>query len=432
MERANSQSVLQVAAILPQDVRQQCRALSQAGLLQTVIGSLIYTEGGAVDRSFKILDQTFGTQVALTTERRRLSAVSPGILSSQVWPELWTRLGKRLGLLDSGSDTADRYLDRIDRAASRRLKSRTQVVVGREDCCLQSFRAARRFGARCLYDLPTTHYQTVRAIMEREHAEFPDAEVEQPWVKEYSPARNSRKDAELAAADQLLVPSQFVRQSLVRAGVAPERISVIPFGCEPVPALARKAEISIQKQTLLYVGHLSVRKGTPRLLKAWRRLAAHRTHTLRLIGAVHLSAKFLADYTGLVEMVPRLPRSELSKHYASSYAFVMPAAAEGFAVVITEALAHGLPVIASENSGAAGFMMHEKEGLLYSFADEEKLCEALERVLSRPDEVAEMSARAVALAERWTWQQYREAFLRLIQTLMAIKPAHACDGRNSN
>jgi glycosyltransferase involved in cell wall biosynthesis len=413
--------VLCVSPVLPQDVRHQCQALNDAGLLDKVVCSVAYAEGGRIEKTFRLLDRALGTQTLRGTERRRFGAVSPNAIYSRWWPELSVRLAGRLRLLPSGPSATDRYLGQIDRAASRHVKPAIKLVIGREDGCLRTFEAAKRVGATCLYDLPTTYYAKVRAIMEREALEFPGASSQDGWEQEYRPARNDRKDSELRAADHVLVPSQFVRTSLIDAGIPADRISAIPFGCQPLQARLQRQPSSGDKKVLLCAGHLSVRKGTPRLLRAWKRLGAYRTHSLRLIGSMHLSPRFFSEYEGLVEYVPQMPRAELSKHYATSYAFVMPAAAEGFAVVITEALSHGLPVVASENSGAAGFMTHEREGLLYPFEDEGKLCAAIDHMLSHPEQVAEMSRAASALAERWTWKHYRAAFLSLIEKLSGYK-----------
>jgi glycosyltransferase involved in cell wall biosynthesis len=263
--------------------------------------------------------------------------------------------------------------------------------------------------------MPTTHYQRVRTIMEREQAAFPGASLSQLAEDEYSPARNQRKDEELASADHVLAPSQFVRDSIMAAGVPEEHITVIPFGCQPVENITAAGNGSPREKVLLAVGNLCLRKGTHRLLRAWKRLGAHKTHTLRLVGSIELSASFLADYSGLFEHVPRLPRPELARHYATSLAYIMPAAAEGMAVVITEALSYGLPVIASENSGAKGFISHGGEGLLYPFEDEDRLCECLEQFLSGKVDIDGMREAAYGLANRWTWRHYRESFLALVR-----------------
>jgi len=96
----------------------------------------------------------------------------------------------------------------------------------------------------------------------------------------------------------------------------------------------------------------------------------------------------------------------------------MPGAAEGFAIVITEALSHGLPVVASSNSGADGLITDGKEGIIYPFGNDDRLCAALDRVLSRPEETAAMGRAAYELAQRWTWSDYRRAFVSLARRLL--------------
>jgi glycosyltransferase involved in cell wall biosynthesis len=398
-------------------VRQQARALGDAGLLERLVSSWAYPERGELATSLSWLDRLLGTRLGAATERRRLGQVPGRALSSPVWPEAWSRLGTRLGLVRAGPAAADLTFAGVDRAASRQLPEAVGLVLGREDSCLRTFRAARNRGAVCLYGLPTAYYRAVRSIMEREAAEFPGAWPGLDWDEEYRPARNRRKDAELAAADHVLVPSAFAAASLADAGVPPQQVSTIPFGCQPQPE--GPPDGTARQRVVLYVGNLNLRKGTARLLRAWKRLGAHHTFRLRLIGRLELTPRFLVDYAGLYEHLPRMPRKELTRHYAGSYAFVMPAAAEGFAVVITEALSHGVPVIVSNNTGAGGFVTDGQEGLLYPFGDDDKLCAALDRVLSRPAEAAAMGQAAYALAQRWTWRNYREAFVSLVRRLLA-------------
>jgi glycosyltransferase involved in cell wall biosynthesis len=412
----SARSVLFVTPVLPQDARNQLQALFEAGVLNKVVCSLSYVRGGRIDSGLRWLDHVLGTKFITATERRRLDTVPTEIVSSHIWPELWEQVRRRLYVSRRCPRTTDRYLNRVDRAAVRRLGSEVKLVLAREDCCLHTFRAARAQDIHCLYDMPTTHYQRVRAIMEREGTAFPGASVLQLTEDEYSPARNHRKDEELANADHVLVPSQFVGDSITAAGVPEDHITVIPFGCQPVENVAAATNGGPRKKVFLAVGNLCLRKGTHRLLRAWKRLGAHRTHTLRLVGSIELSAAFLADYSGVFEHVPRLPRPELARYYATSLAYIMPAAAEGMAVVITEALSHGLPVIASENSGATGFITQGQEGLLYPFDDEDRLCECLERFLSGQADIDSMREAAYALAKRWTWRHYRDNFLALIRS----------------
>jgi glycosyltransferase involved in cell wall biosynthesis len=411
--------VFLVTPVLPQDARHQLQALLEAGLLNHMVCSLSYVRGGRIDSGLRWLDRMLGTKFIATTERRRLDAVPTGVVSSHIWPELWEHVRRRLHLSHRCPVTTDRYLKRVDQAAARRLGSEVKLVLAREDCCLHTFRAARAQNVRCLYDIPTTYYQRVRAIMEREEAAFPGASLPGLTDDEYSSARNQRKDEELASADHVLVPSRFVGDSIMAAGVPQERITVIPFGCQPAEDITAANNSGPRRRVFLAVGNLCLRKGTHRLLRVWKRLGAHKTHTLRLVGSIELSATFLGDYSGIFEHVPRLPRPELARHYATSLAYIMPAAAEGMAVVITEALSYGLPVIASENSGATGFISHAQEGLLYPYDDEDRLCECLERFLSGKVDIGGMREAAYALAKRWTWRHYREGFVALVRSRLA-------------
>jgi glycosyltransferase involved in cell wall biosynthesis len=317
-------------------------------------------------------------------------------------------------------DRMDYWVRLVDRLAASLVGPGVGLVIGREDAAEKSFAAAHARGISCLYDLPIAYYETVRSVMRTEIETFPDALSDSAWTHiEYAAARCRRKLREVLAADHVLVPSLFVRDSLVRVGVEPARISVIPFGCSPVGS-AESARTGLRGRgaVVLYVGHLSLRKGIPRLLRVWKRLGAYRTHTLRLVGSLHLPPRFLESYRGVFEYVPQVPRVELAKHYGLADFFVMPSAAEGMAVVITEALSHGLPLVASSHSGAGGFLTDGCEGLLYQFGDDDGLGAALEYLLSNPARVAEMRCAAYQLAKSWTWPHYRERFIQLVARLL--------------
>jgi glycosyltransferase involved in cell wall biosynthesis len=219
----------------------------------------------------------------------------------------------------------------------------------------------------------------------------------------------------LQAADHVVVASGFVRDSLQACGFPPQRVTVIPYGCDPVRA---NRDAALRRKEVLYVGNISLRKGIPRLLRVWQRLRAHLTHRLRLVGPLMLPAQFLAEYQGLFDHVPPIPRHQLAEHYARATVLVFPSAADGFGLVLNEALSCGLPVVASSHCGAPGFITPGREGLIYPFGDDDALAAALDRILSRPDEAAAMGRAAAELAQRWTWSHYRSAFYGLVMRLL--------------
>jgi starch synthase len=415
-----SRPVLHVAPVLAQDVKNQLLALEEFRLLRTAVGFFSYARGGAIDRLLTATDEAVGCNLVKKTASRCIDSAVARRTRSHLWSELVRQCTSRLCRNGFGPKAADTCQAAVDRLGASLVGPGVRLTIGREDCCLASFTATHRERGVCLYDLPTACYETVRRILTLEEAEFPDVSLHNHRAEEYSPGRSRRKQRELKAADHIIVASRFVQGTLRAVGVPAERITVIPYGCEPQHLGLSATNRTGSRKVFLYVGQISLRKGIHRLLRAWKRLAAYRTHRLRLVGSMQLAPKFVQDFAAVFEHVRSLPRADLWQHYAAAYAFVFPAAADGFGLVINEALSCGVPVVASTHSGAPGFITHGCEGLLYPYGDDDKLCAALDQVLSRPEEAAEMRKAAYELALRWTWRHYGEKFIELIMQLLEV------------
>jgi len=333
-----------------------------------------------------------------------------------LWPDIRHSLDMHAHLLGSDLLAHDEFFHRVDRMACHLVTPAIQMVVGREFGCELTFLRAQQVGVARVYHLPTVHHDTLRGILEREQAQFPDVCRSTFDPFEFQPKRLRSKESEIAMADTILCPSQFVRQSLLDAGIGEEQIKVTPFGSETawldVPRPAGPS------QTFVFVGNISARKGAHRLLRVWRQLGAHRTHRLMFVGEMHLKSSFLREFAGLYEHRPRLPREDLRDIYLRADALVLPALAEGFALVIQEALSCGTAVLASRNSGAAGFLQDGLEARLYPAQDDEALATTLEWALSHPAELAAMGQAGRARARQWTWRAFEGAVRQEIQGML--------------
>lgn len=420
-QESNRDAVL-IGAAFPPRVRHFAQALDQAQRLRALVTGFVYQEHRALEKFCSLTDHLVGTRLTRSLRRRALAGVDPYRCHRATAAEGLYQVCRRLPIIRSLKNVSREFhhLEVIDRYAARTIiDDHTKLVLGREDGALHSFHRAKQMGAYTVYDLPIAHYQTVRRILQREEAEFPGVSRKPIMAIDFAPERIDHKDAELEAADHMVVPSAFVRDSLLQAGFPAASISVLPSACEgswftetPSPEAT-----DLRQSLVLHVGQLSLRKGTHRLLLAWKKLGAYRNYRLRLIGDMHLSPSFLRDFQGCFEHVSRLPREELRKHYSSAIAFVLPSAAEGFAAVILEALSCGVPIVASRNSGAEGFVEHNKHGLLHTFGDQDELCAHLDWMLSHPKERTEMARCALHKARSWTWPDYRERFLSILGSL---------------
>lgn len=399
--------ILHVTPVMPVDEHHIEYALDRAG------------HGGPLVTSWVPTAVEHGLLRVIPFFRHRLRREPVRLFQREVcrhfWPDARHSFDLALSAYSSVLLAHDDFFARVDRAAAARIDSQTRVVVGREFGCLHTFRRAAALGIPRIYHLPTAHHQALRRILELEQRAYPGICRSTFDVGEFERHRLDNKDEELALADLILCPSEFVRGTMLEAGIADEKIRVVPFGCET-------SWLDEGRQggsgTFLFVGNISARKGAHRLIEAWKKLGAYRTHRLLMVGDMHLSPAFLRDHAGVFQHVPRMPREDLRDIYLSADAFVLPALAEGFALVILEALSCGTPVIASRHSGAEGFLQHEETALLHEAQNNESLLMALDHALSQPQELRAIGERGRAKARSWPWRLFEEKIMATTNSVL--------------
>lgn len=162
--------------------------------------------------------------------------------------------------------------------------------------------------------------------------------------------------SQLALADQIIVPSRFTAAELEQhCGVDRQRISVIPHGTCIDGRASTLPPRSKSDFSVLYLGPLSRKKGSATLLEAFERFLDHR-HDARLIIVGNLiddpgsRIAELLSHSRLkhqVSLRARVTEAELVELYRSCSVVICPSIYEGFGLPILEAMAYGLPVIAS-------------------------------------------------------------------------------------
>jgi alpha-maltose-1-phosphate synthase len=395
--------ILLVAPALPVDVAAIARILQEAGLLSCLVTR--YSPSQAVSRLLK------KSRWTKRFSRRPNSPVDRGLMTESYVADIAFQAA--LVLTGSRTKASDLAFASTDRKARRRVVKRLGAVLGREDGCEFSFRKARNIGVKTVYLLPTAYWRRVRELMTLEEERFPGICSAAADERNQSTRRLDRKESELKLADHILCPSTFVRESLRSAPATAATVNVIPFGAdESSPPFAGTGG----KPIFLYAGNITMRKGIHRLLIAWKKLKAYRTHELKLIGDMFLTHTFLADFQGMFTHIPRMSREQLRLHYVESSAFLFNAVADGFGYVIPEAMSCGVPVIASKNSGAPDIIDDRSDGILIEYGINEQLEHALEWALNRPAELAAMGQSAREKAQQLTWRTYGEelvAWLRM-------------------
>lgn len=226
--------------------------------------------------------------------------------------------------------------------------------------------------------------------------------------------------------DRLLVVSDFWRRSLrqrygvesivVTNGVDADRFRR-PEGFDPSPVRRRIG--AAHRSLFLTVGGIEPRKGSLELIEALARLKAGRSPdtVLAVVGdhafqdyasyrseVLDRAAALGLEIGGDVVLLGMVPEGELPSWYWSADAFVFPSVNEGFGLAVLEAMAAGLPVVATD---IPVFREYARGGqaILVPPGNAGALAEAMTTVIHEPARREELSAMGRAVAARFTWEQ---------------------------
>jgi glycosyltransferase involved in cell wall biosynthesis len=227
-------------------------------------------------------------------------------------------------------------------------------------------------------------------------------------------------------AARVLVPSRSVAAELRRFApdVEPGRIAVVPYGIGPefAPEAATRApsvrrRLGLGDRYILYVGTVEPRKGLDTLLDAYRRVAgADPSLELVLAGRLgwgysDLVARIRAwPAPGRVRLLGYVAGVDLPALYAGARIFVYPSRREGFGFPPLEAMASGVPTVATDTSSLRENL--EGAAALVPPGDPDALANALARL--HGDEATRAGQRRAGLerAARFTWDTTAAATLR--------------------
>jgi glycosyltransferase involved in cell wall biosynthesis len=200
----------------------------------------------------------------------------------------------------------------------------------------------------------------------------------------------------------VICPSETTAAAVAACGVSPARIAVVPPGTQK-PAASRPQREPDAPLRLLCVATVTPRKGHAVLIEALARLGA-RHWRLDVIGSLTRDPATAAavrdalarhDLTARVALLGEWPRARLSEAYAAADLFVLASYHEGYGMAFAEALAHGLPIVAT-TGGAIPEVVPPSAGILVSPGDVAALADALARLIDDAALRARLAAGAVA------------------------------------
>ncbi|MDD1620150.1 MAG: glycosyltransferase [Methylococcaceae bacterium] len=219
-------------------------------------------------------------------------------------------------------------------------------------------------------------------------------------------ARHRREGTWQHKVNRFIALTEFGKGKFVAAGFPAEKIAVkANFLHDPLPE--SPLDDSVAPGFALFVGRISEEKGIKTLLQAWSGLANQTV--LKVAGAGPLEA-LLQDKPN-IEALGRQNATEVSQLMRRAAFLVLPSEwYEGFPLVLVEAFAHGLPVLASRLGSMADIIEDSETGLLFSPGDAKDLADKAKWLFENPQQAQKLgeNARNTFLAKYTAERNYGE------------------------
>lgn len=334
-----------------------------------------------------------------------------------------TRLNPRIGLAAyiaartmstfHGESFRFQLLPWFDRWVRRQLQAGDHIIssYGYANEC---FKWVRRYGGKTFVDAGNSHPANFWEVLSDEHKRWqsPYLPVARHWI--------NRSLAMMEHVDYVLSPSRYVTKSFLARGFNPEQIlpTIYPVNLDCFTP-AKQPRPASRPLTLISTGMLSLRKGTPYLLEAFR-IVRKEIPDARLLLTRQIQDNVrpvLAKYSDLpIEWSPSLPHTQLAERLRSADIFLLPSLEEGLARTALEAFTCGLPIIVTPHTGANDVVTPGVNGEIVPIRDSRAIAEG---VFAWRDKVLSPAWKPRPLLDvgQFSFEYFAQAFLQQIKTM---------------
>ena len=278
---------------------------------------------------------------------------------------------------------------------------------------IKSLMRAQKIGMPVIYDQGSTHILFAQRIRDEEYKISGTSNSSQ-----ISKELLNRELAGYEMADFICVPSTFVKNSFLEYGFKHSKIIVNPYGVNMASFNSIPKEDEVFR--IIFVGNICIRKGCHYLLQAFNELNLPKAE-LHMVGPVDSDMHFfLKMYRGSnIKLHGSKPQSELYKYYSQASVFVIMSIEEGLAMVQMQAMACGLPLICSENTGGGDLITNGEEGFVIPVRNVNFLKERIKFLYENEDLRYEMGKKArLKVQNNFRWENYGDRMESIYKNIL--------------
>ncbi|MBP9837214.1 MAG: glycosyltransferase family 4 protein [Proteobacteria bacterium] len=288
-------------------------------------------------------------------------------------------------------------------------KENFDLIIGSEKSSLKSFEYAKANNKIVILDLAQVHVGFIETLRKK-HSFFKEITGSDFLFNKIK----NIKLQEYELADYILVISQFAKKTLVDGGISEEKIKVINLGCNVERFAAKESYTYVKNLRLVFVGTVTKRKGVhllTELLLGDPNIKAE----LVIVGPADDAIDLLSN-NQKIRYLPFQNHFQLVETLKSADVFVFPSYLDSWAMVVLEAMACGLPVILTEQTGAAELVSPDC-GFVIKADDLEMLKEKILFFESNREKIKEMGLASRKKVENYSWENYYQKIVKLLSEI---------------
>ena len=346
--------------------------------------------------------------------KRLLGRVPDGVPPERItaFNQLGWRYAQKLRQANSTADVTAAFLWAGKKFCDSVLKTGLGSATGIytfNSAGLEILQSARKLGMQTAMEQTIAPRSLEYQLLQIEQQAFPEWEFPlsaDPYLEEYI----EREHQEWMQAHIILCGSEFVRDAIKSCGGPSDRCHVVPYGVDISFIPKKKEPHATSALRVLTIGSIGLRKGSPYVLEAARHLKGRAV--FRMVGGLNINVEAQSQLNDHVELVGTIPRTEILSQYAWADVFLLPSLCEGSATVTYEALAAGLPVICTTNTGSV--VRDGIDGFIVPIRSSSAIIEKLELLALNPELRYEMGKNAYQRAKEFTISSYHQRLIDII------------------
>jgi glycosyltransferase involved in cell wall biosynthesis len=289
----------------------------------------------------------------------------------------------------------------FDKWVARKIrKSNANVFIGWSGMSLHSIKAAKERGMITILERGSSHIIHQLGILREEYSLF---KMKFPYNK----AIELRECNEYNEVDYISVPSLFAKNTFLKFGFNKDKLVLNHYGVsnffKPICVPNDK------KFYILFLGKISLQKGIVYLINAINILHSEGLNIGAIfVGAIDVTMKAVLEdlKTHEIQFLGHRNHYELSHFISKSSIAVVPSIQDGFAMVVPQILACNIPVIVSENTGAADIIVEGKNGFIVPIRDSKSIADKIKILYDNPDQLSEMKKFIANNPMNLSWEYY--------------------------